>query len=68
VIQGCAQDGLDPLRKNLNRSESEAQNFFGGGPDPPGWSDLLLFCRYKTSHKAVDKIQKNSVNMHLQHA
>ena len=33
--QGRTQEGLNPLRKNLNRSESTAQNFFGGSR--PSW-------------------------------
>jgi len=37
MTQGRSQEGLDPLRKNLNRSESTAQNYLEG-PDPPGYA------------------------------
>ena len=41
--QGRTQEGLNTLRENLNRSESTAQIFFGGGPDPPGYTHVTDF-------------------------
>ena len=29
-MQGCTQEGLDPLRKNMNRSKNTAQIFLEG--------------------------------------
>jgi len=42
LLQRRSQEGLVTLRKNLNRSESTAQNFFGGGQDPPAYATGLL--------------------------
>ena len=40
VQQEHTQEGMDPIRKNLNRSESTA-HFFGGVPDLPGYAYVV---------------------------